>query len=150
MLPNPKQVPLVANFALAVALVGCVALLLGAPVEAVLSVADNPVSRVVVVTFAMAIVGIGALAFAMHLLLHRYRQMEDQLEEMRELVEGAHARTSAMAASADDLEERVDRTIDRIEETMADERERVRDQLRTYVREAEANDADEASQEVNA
>lgn len=132
-MPNPRDVPVLTNAVLVVVLGGCIALLLGAPVEGVLSVADNPVSRVVVVTFAMALLGIGALSFAIHLLLHRNKELERDLEEMRELVETAHARTSALAATVDDLEDRVDTSIDRIEDQMADERARLREHARTYL-----------------
>ncbi len=132
-LPNPKHVPLIANAVLAVVLLGCAALLLGAPVEGVLSVADNPLPRVVVVTFAITLIGLTALAFSTHLLLHRHRRMENELKKMRELVEAGHARTSALAATADELEHRVDETLDRVESTMADERERMREHVRTYL-----------------
>lgn len=142
-MPNPKHAPLVANSVLVVVLGGCIALLLGAPAESVLSVADNPVSRVVVITFAMALVGIAALSFAIHLLMHRYRQMEQELDQMRELVEAGHARTSALAATADDLEDRVDETLDRVEATMAAERERMRDQVRAYLARGQAPETEE-------
>lgn len=132
-MPNPDDVPLVANAVLTVVLAGCLALLLGAPVEHVLSVADNPLSRVVVVTFAIALVGVGALSFSVHLLLARHRKMSAELEEMRELVEASHTRTSALAASADELEDRVEGTLDRVEAAMRDERARMRDQVRTYL-----------------
>lgn len=150
MLPNPQHVPLVTNSVLVLVLGGCAALLLGAPVESVLSVADNPVSRVVVVTFVIALVGVGALSFAVHLLMHRNRQLQDELAEMRELVEASHARTSALAASADDLEERVDTTLDRVEAAMADERARMREQVRTYLNQQRVTDTeDDGTQEVS-
>lgn len=136
-MPNPKHVPLVANAVLTVVLAGCLALLLGAPVENVLSIADNPLSRVVVVTFAISLIGVGALAFSVHLLLHRHSRMEDELEAMRELVEASHARTGALAASADDLEERVDETLARVEDAMRRERGRMREQVRTYLTQGE-------------
>lgn len=142
MLPNPQHVPLVTNAVLAVVLGGCIALLLGAPVESVLSVADNPVSRVVVVTFAMSLVGVGALAFAVHLILHRHRRMEEELAEMRELVEASNARMSALATTADDLDERVDTTLERVEEAMAGERSRMREQVRAYLNQEDVPDED--------
>jgi len=148
-LPNPKHVPLVANAVLTVVLLGCLALLLGAPVENVLSIADNPLSRVVVVTFAITLVGVGALAFSVHLLLHRHSRMEDELAEMRELVDAAHARTSALAATSDELEGRVDEALDRVEDAMRSERARMRDQVRTYLAQGEVPEDEEESAEAD-
>lgn len=132
-MPNPKNVPLITNAVLGLVLISCILLLFGAPVEDVLSITNNPVSRVVVVTFAMALVGIGALSFAVHLLLHRNKQLEKELAEMRELVEAEHERTTALLATADGLEARVEGALDDLEKEMAEERARLRRHVRTYV-----------------
>lgn len=132
---NPRNVPLLANAVLGVVLVGSLLLLVGAPVEHVLSIADNPVSRVAVVTFVMAFIGVGVLSYAMQLLLHRYREMEAELEEMRSMVEAGHARTTALATTSDEIARRVDDELERVEETLADERERMRAQVRAYLSE---------------
>ncbi|MDX1611203.1 MAG: hypothetical protein R3185_02455 [Candidatus Thermoplasmatota archaeon] len=130
---NPRAVPWIANAVLALALASCLALLLGAPVEGVLSITNNPVNRVVVVTFALAFVGIGALSFSVHLLLHRHRQLSRELSEMRELVATAQARTGALLATADGLEARVEGALDELEDGMARERERIRAQAKAYL-----------------
>ena len=124
---------MIANGVLLLVVAGCAALLLGVPVEEVLSVADNPVSRVAVVTFSMSLVGLVALSFSMHLLLHRHKKMASELEEMRKLVEAGHARFSALATTADALEERVESVLDGLQDEMAAERERMRAQARAYL-----------------
>lgn len=132
-MPNPKNVPLITNAVLGLVLIGCILLLFGAPVEDVLSITNNPVSRVVVVTFAMSLVGIGALAFSIHLLLYRNKQLEEEVAEMRQLVEAEHERTTALLATADGLEARVEGALDDLEQEMAEERARLRRHVRTYV-----------------
>lgn len=141
MLPNPQSVPKITNAVLGAALAACLALLVGAPVEGVLSVTNNPVSRVVVVTFALALVGIGALSFAIHLLLHRHKRMEEELDEMRRRVETSQARTSALLATADGLEGRVERALEDLEDEMARERERIRAQAKAYLGRAQEAEA---------
>lgn len=135
-MPNPQNVPKIANGVLALVVLATAVLLFGAPVEHVLSVTDNPVSRVAVVTFTLALVGTTGLAFALHLLLARHKRMEAELEEMRRLVESSNARFTALSQTADGLEARVGAVLEDIQEEMALERERMRAQARAYLAQA--------------
>ena len=132
-MPNPQHVPYLTNGVLLVAVGACAALLLGAPVEQVLSVSDNPASRVAVVSFALSLAAVVGLGTSIHLLLHRHRRFERELAEMRQLVEVAQARTAALTATADGLEARVEGALTRLEDEMASERERMRAQARVYL-----------------
>lgn len=145
MLPRLRNIPVVTNAVIGIAIGTTLVLLLGVPVERVLNVLDNPVSRVAVVTFGMSLVGILGLGFGVHLLLYRHKQMERELAQMRELVESTQASTDALAASSDELGSRVEVALQELQDEMATERERMRAQVRAYIKEGPTETRDHLS-----